>query len=174
MLASNHDLRLLLVGGGPEEERLKELARELGIQDKVLFTGRVPHTEVQKYYDLVDLLVYPRVPVRLTELVTPLKPLEAMALNKVMVASDVGGHRELIRDGETGNLFVAGDVNDLAKTILRVLENRATWPSQIAAGRKFVEQERSWKNSVARYVPVYEKLGTGHALSGLKPETTPA
>ena len=65
-------------------------------------------------------------------------------------------------------------VNDLAKTILRVLENRATWPSQIAAGRKFVEQERSWKNSVARYVPVYEKLGTGHALSGLNPETTPA
>ena len=68
-----------------------------------------------------------------------------MALNKVMVASNVGGHRELIRDGETGNLFVAGDVNDLAKTVLRVLENRAAWPSQIAAGRKFVEQERSWK-----------------------------
>ena len=55
-----------------------------------------------------------------------------MALNKVMVASNVGGHRELIRDGETGNLFVAGDVNDLAKTVLRVLENRAAWPSQIA------------------------------------------
>ena len=174
MLAQNPDLRLLLVGGGPEEDRLKGLARDLGIEDKVLFTGRVPHAEIQKFYDLVDLLVYPRVPVRLTELVTPLKPLEAMALNKVMVASNVGGHRELIRDGETGNLFVAGDVDDLAKTILRVLENRDTWPSQIAAGRRFVEQERSWKNSVARYVPVYEKLVTGRAISELKPETTPA
>ena len=79
-----------------------------------------------------------------------------------------------IRDGETGNLFIAGDVDDLAKTILHVLENRAAWPRQIAAGRKFVEQERSWKNSVARYVPVYEKLVTRHAFSGLKPETTPA
>lgn len=174
MLASNPDIRLLLVGGGPEEERLKALSSDLGIQDKVIFTGRVPHSEVQKYYDLVDVLVYPRVPVRLTELVTPLKPLEAMALNKVMVASNVGGHRELIRDGETGNLFDAGDVNDLAITVLRVLDNRATWPDQIAAGRRFVEQERSWKNSVARYVPVYEKLVTGQAVPGLNPETTPA
>jgi PEP-CTERM/exosortase A-associated glycosyltransferase len=176
MLASNADIRLLLVGGGPEEDRLEELAKDLGIGDKVVFTGRVPHADVQKYYDLVDVLVYPRIPVRLTELVTPLKPLEAMALNKVMVASNVGGHRELIRDGETGNLFAAGDVNDLAMTILRVLENRTTWPSQIAAGRKFVEQERSWKNSVARYVPVYEKLVTGRSLSGseLKAEITPA
>jgi len=174
MLASNPDLRLLLVGGGPEEDRLKALAGELSIQDKVVFTGRVPHAEVQKYYDLVDVLVYPRVPVRLTELVTPLKPLEAMALNKVMVASNVGGHRELIRDGQTGNLFAAGDVDDLARTILRVMENRAAWPAQIAAGRRFVEQERSWKNSVARYVPVYEKLVTGRSLPGLKPQTTPA
>lgn len=174
MLAANPDLRLLLVGGGPEEDTLKQLAADLGIGNEVLFTGRVPHAEVQKYYDLVDVLVYPRVPVRLTELVTPLKPLEAMALNKVMVASNVGGHRELIRDGETGNLFTAGDVDDLSQTILRVLDDRATWPDQIAAGRKFVEQERSWKNSVARYVPVYEKLVTGRSLASLKPETTPA
>jgi glycosyltransferase involved in cell wall biosynthesis len=172
MLASNPDIRLLLVGGGPENERLKALAVELAIQDKVIFTGRVPHADVQKYYDLVDVLVYPRVPVRLTELVTPLKPLEAMALNKVMVASNVGGHRELIRDGETGNLFTAGDVYDLAETVLRVLNNRDTWPSQIAAGRKFVEQERSWKNTVSRYIPIYEKLGTGRAVLGLKAETT--
>jgi PEP-CTERM/exosortase A-associated glycosyltransferase len=174
MLACNPDIRLLLVGGGPEEGRLKAMAGDLGIADKVHFTGRVPHAEVQKYYDLVDVLIYPRVPVRLTELVTPLKPLEAMAQNKVMVASNVGGHRELIRDGETGNLFDAGDVNDLAVTVLRVLESRAAWPDQIAAGRKFVEQERSWKNSVGRYAPVYGKLVTGQALPGLRPETTPA
>lgn len=174
MLSGNPDIRLLLVGGGPEEDRLKDLAGKLAIEDKVVFTGRVPHAEVQKYYDMVDVLVYPRVPVRLTELVTPLKPLEAMALNKVMVASDVGGHRELIRDGETGNLFAAGDIDDLAGTILRVLGNRPDWPRQIAAGRRFVEQERSWKNSVARYVPVYEKLGTGRGVPDLKPETTPA
>ena len=65
----------------------------------------MPHAEVQRYYDLIDVLVYPRRSMRLTELVTPLKPLEAMAQGRMFVASDVGGHRELIRDGETGLLF---------------------------------------------------------------------
>jgi glycogen(starch) synthase len=72
------------------------------MQESVIFTGRVPHTEVQRYYELIDVLAYPRLPMRLTELVTPLKPLEAMAQGRMLVASDVGGHRELIRHGETG------------------------------------------------------------------------
>ena len=79
------------------------------LADRVVFTGRVPHGEVQRYYDLIDVLAYPRHRMRLTELVTPLKPLEAMAQGRMFVASDVGGHRELIRDGETGFLFPAGD-----------------------------------------------------------------
>lgn len=174
ILAANGDVRLLLVGGGPEDERLRQSAQDLGLGDKVIFTGRVPHGEVQRYYDLVDVLVYPRIPIRLTDLVTPLKPLEAMALDKVVIASDVGGHRELIRDGETGNLFKAGDVGDLATTVLRVLDNRDDWSRQIAAGRHFVEQERSWRNSVARYAPVYERLVTGDPTGGVAAAATSA
>ncbi|MBT5047929.1 MAG: glycosyltransferase, exosortase A system-associated [Rhodospirillaceae bacterium] len=174
ILAANEDVRLLLVGGGPEDERLRQTATQMGLADKIIFTGRVPHAEVQKYYDLVDVLVYPRIPIRLTDLVTPLKPLEAMALNKVIVASDVGGHRELIRDGETGNLFAAGDIDDLAATVLRVLDSRYDWPGQIAAGRHFVEQERSWRNSVARYAPVYERLVAGDPTGGVAAAATSA
>jgi PEP-CTERM/exosortase A-associated glycosyltransferase len=149
------DVRILLVGGGPQEERLKAQARRLGINRHVVFTGRVPHGEVQRYYDLVDLLVYPRLPMRLTELVTPLKPLEAMAQGRLLVASDVGGHRELIRDGETGWLFRAGDAADLAAVVLRTLENGSGWASVRAAGRRYVEDERNWTVSVARYRGVY-------------------
>lgn len=174
ILAVNPDVRLLLVGGGPEDERLKQTAKDLDLGNSVVFTGRVPHADVQKYYDLVDVLVYPRVPIRLTDLVTPLKPLEAMALNKVIVASDVGGHKELIRDGETGNLFAAGDIDDLAAIVLRVLDDRGDWPRQIAAGRHFVEQERSWRNSVARYAPVYERLVAGDPTGGIAAATTSA
>src|SRR5262249_13230769 len=58
---------------------------------------RVRHEEIPRYYDLADVSVFPRVSVRLTELVTPLKPLEAMAQERIVVASSVGGHRELIR-----------------------------------------------------------------------------
>lgn len=158
ILTARPDTKLLLVGGGPEDENLKALVGNLGLNDHIIFTGRVPHNQVQKYYDLIDLLVYPRIRIRLTDLVTPLKPLEAMAMNKVLVASDVGGHHELIRNGETGNMFKAGDANDLADTVLRVLKNREDWPKQLAVGRDFVENERSWKNSVANYVDVYGRL----------------
>jgi PEP-CTERM/exosortase A-associated glycosyltransferase len=150
ILASLPEVRVLL--------SLRALAARLGLADAVVFTGRVPHGEVERYYALVDVLVYPRVSIRLTELVTPLKPLEAMAEGKIVVASDVGGHRELIRDGETGNLFRAGDVDACAAKIIDVLRHREAWPAQNANGRRFVEEERSWAKSVARYEPVYARL----------------
>lgn len=161
MMAGRTDLRVLLVGGGPQDENLKAQARRLGIADKVIFTGRVPHGEVSRYYDLIDLLAYPRHSMRLTELVTPLKPLEAMAQGRVFVASDVGGHKELIRDGETGRLFKAGDPEALAETLADMLDHPDRWPAYRAAGRQFVEQVRNWRNSVANYTPVYERLAKG-------------
>lgn len=152
------DIRLLLVGGGPEDTRLKEQAAGLDPKGRVVFTGRVPHERVEKYYDLVDLLVYPRVPIRLTDLVTPIKPLEAMAQEKIVVASDVGGHRELIRDKETGYLFAANDPKDLVATVVSVLDQRGSWPALRTRARDFVVNERNWPLSVARYKEVYEHL----------------
>jgi PEP-CTERM/exosortase A-associated glycosyltransferase len=158
MIDRHPALRVLLVGGGPQEAALKGQARTLGIADKVVFTGRVPHAEVQRYYDLVDVLAYPRHSMRLTELVTPLKPLEAMAQGRVMVASDVGGHRELIRHGETGWLFKAGSAEALADGIDELLREQGRWPELRHAGRQFVENERNWAKSVARYQQAYERL----------------
>ena len=123
-----------------------------------MFTGRVPHSEVNRYYGLVDVLVYPRHSIRLTELVTPLKPLEAMAQGRLFVASGVGGHRELIRDGETGVLFKAESPQDLASKVLDLLNTPERWPAMKAAGRCFVETERNWKVSVAYYRDVYSRL----------------
>jgi PEP-CTERM/exosortase A-associated glycosyltransferase len=152
------DLRVLLVGGGPQDEQLRELARKLRIEDKVVFTGRVPHDQVQKYYDLLDVLVYPRSMMRLTDLVTPLKPLEAMAQGRVLAASDVGGHQELIADGKTGVLFKADDPAALADKVGALLEAQQQWPQLRAAGRHYVESERNWPASVARYKPIYGRL----------------
>lgn len=158
LLQKRPDLRLLLVGGGPQEGNLKAQAQQLGIADKIVLTGRVPHSEVSRYYDQIDLLAYPRHSMRLTELVTPLKPLEAMAQGRLFVASDVGGHKELIRDGETGKLFRAGDPDALAAAVGDMLDHREQWPAMRAAGREFVEKVRNWKNSVANYVSVYSRL----------------
>ncbi|MFN3983872.1 MAG: glycosyltransferase, partial [Rhodocyclaceae bacterium] len=155
---SRPELRVLLVGGGPQEARLKAQAEVLGLGDKVVFTGRVPHAEVNRYYDQIDLLAYPRHSMRLTELVTPLKPLEAMAQGRIFVASDVGGHRELIRDRETGRLFTAGSVEALSRTLAEMLDDRSDWTAMRIAGRSYVEQVRNWKNSIANYVEPYRKL----------------
>jgi glycosyltransferase involved in cell wall biosynthesis len=158
MLAERPEVRVLLVGGGPQEESLKAQARKLQVDDKIVFTGRVPHDQVQRYYNLIDVLAYPRHSMRLTELVTPLKPLEAMAQGRVLVASDVGGHKELIQHGQTGMLFKAGSAEELAKTVVNLLGNSAQWPTMRAAGRRFVEQQRNWATSVANYQDVYNSL----------------
>lgn len=155
MVAKDPDIRLLLVGGGPQEELIKSKITELGLQEVVVMTGRVPHSEVQSYYNQVDLFIYPRLPMRLTDLVTPLKPLEAMAQGKLVVASDVGGHQELIRHGENGTLFQADSADELASVVTQQLEGREGWPAMKSNGRAFVEDERNWANSVSRYQKIY-------------------
>lgn len=158
LLSRHSDLRLLLVGGGPQEAEIIEEIERLGLQESVVLTGRIPHDTVQDYYNLVDVFVYPRLAMRLTDLVTPLKPLEAMAQGRLVVASDVGGHRELIENGVTGRLFEAGNQDALAATVSEVLDHQSEWPLLKENGRRFVELERNWAKSVDRYEPVYEAL----------------
>lgn len=147
--------RLLLLGGGPQEAELKALSASLGLGHAVHFTGRVPHGDMTRYYGAMDVMVYPRTSLRLTELVTPLKPLEAMAMGKLVVASDVGGHRELIRDGYNGHLFPAGSDEALAGCLIKQLRTPETWHEVIANGREYVASERNWTASVERYRAVY-------------------
>ncbi len=158
ILSQTPDCRLLLVGGGPREEQLKAQCQRLGLTDKVIFTGRVPHDEVKRYYGLVDLFVYPRISMRLTDLVTPLKPLEAMAQRKLVLASDVGGHHELIRDGENGFLFQADSADDLAKRANALFAAPESWAAILDNALRYVHEERTWNNSVSRYPPIYERL----------------
>ena len=152
------NVSLLLVGGGPQQEVLQDEVTKLALQDDVIFTGRVSHEQVQQYYDLVDIFVYPRLSMRLTELVTPLKPLEAMAQGCLVLASDVGGHKELIKDKVTGYLFSADDALSLADTVKSLLEQKADWPAMRKTARQFVEEKRNWTVSVSGYEAVYTSL----------------
>lgn len=158
VLAQRPEVKVLLVGGGPQEDQLRELSHRLGLDRTVIFTGRIPHDQVPRYYSLVDVFVYPRLPMRLTELVTPLKPLEAMAQGKLVIASDVGGHRELIRPHETGILFRAGEAKALAEAVVSALAQKSDWPAILKRARQYVEAERSWKVCAARYLRVYQGL----------------
>jgi glycosyltransferase involved in cell wall biosynthesis len=158
IIEANPGVKLLLVGGGPQESELEALTNELGLCEHVVFTGRVPQDQVERYYDVIDALVYPRLSMRLTEIVTPLKPLEAMARSRLVVASDVGGHRELIGDRVNGRLFRAGDPKDLSCVVIEVLNHRDSWEGIIKRGREFVEVKRNWLKSVSGYRSVYQRF----------------
>lgn len=151
------DTVLLLVGGGPQQQALQQQIRQLGLEQRVLMTGRVPHSVVNSYYSLVDLLVYPRKSMRLTELVTPLKPLEAMAQGKLLLASNVGGHHELIEDGKTGWLFEKDDIADLTAKVVHILQQQDSQPQILQQALEFVQHQRTWRNSVANYQQVYRQ-----------------
>lgn len=152
------NIHLLLVGGGPREEALRAQVKQLGIEKIVTFAGRVPHEEVERYYSLMDVMVYPRKSMRLTDLVTPLKPLEAMAQGRLVAASDVGGHKELIADGKTGYLFPAGNPEKIAEKLANLIAKQDEWPQILEIARKFVESDRNWSSNILRYNPVYQRL----------------
>jgi PEP-CTERM/exosortase A-associated glycosyltransferase len=162
---STNDVRLLLVGDGIEGPNLRAQALELGLGDRVVFAGSVPHADVLRYYSLMDVLIYPRKSLRITELVTPLKPLEAMAMGKLVVASDVGGLRELIRDGVTGFLFRAGDVVDLAETVQRVVTRKDVLTHVGEEATRYIRERHSWSTVVSEYLPVYQRCLVEHGLS---------
>lgn len=151
------DIGLVLVGAGRAEAELKAQIKRLGIEDLVAMPGSIPPKSVPEIYALIDILVYPRHSMRLTELVTPLKPLEAMAMGKAFIASNVGGHRELIQHGRNGLLFEAGNTSALIAGLEHLL-NDSDLRTQIGKrGACWVRQERSWNKTTSEYLTAYSK-----------------
>ena len=167
LLTRRHDVRLLLVGGGPREAALREQAAASPARDAIRFVGRVPHHEVERYYALADIMAYPRKRSRLTDLVTPLKPLEAMAEGKLVAASDVGGHRELIRDGQTGMLFAPDSPEACADALSALLADRSGWDVRRARARAHVAAHHDWAQNGQRYREIYQSLLGGEKIANL-------
>lgn len=156
--ARQPDAQLLLVGGGPMDDALRAQAAASPAADAIIFTGRIPHGEVERYYSLIDILAYPRKRSRLTELVTPLKPLEAMAQRRIVAASDVGGHSELIVDGVTGSLFPADNAQGCADALADLVDMKSDWPAIRNRGVEHVRLHHDWALNVHRYQSVYHHL----------------
>ena len=139
------------------EKELKAQIKRLSLEKKVVMPGRIPHNRIPGVYALVDILAYPRYSIRLTELVTPLKPLEAMAMGKALVASDVGGHRELIRHNETGLIFSAGSEIALADALKRLLDDDSLCKNMESQVPSWVRKHHTWKKTTSVYEDIYRK-----------------
>lgn len=152
------DLTLMFVGHGELAPVLKETAADAGVADRVVFPGQVPYREVADYYRLFDFMVLPRRDARETRLVTPLKPMEIMAMAKPLIASSIGGHLEIVEDGVNGLLFRPDDVADLVSKCRVLLNDREMGLDLGARSRRWVEANRDWNVLVQRYLDIYERL----------------
>lgn len=156
------NLSFLIIGSGERQATVAGRSAELGAGGRLVYRSRVPHNEVPAYYSLIDCLVYPRRSVRLTEVVTPLKPLEAMAMQKAVIGSNVGGHRELIRHGETGILYQAQNRTALSQALCAVASDAGLRTRLAAAGRKYAVEERQWGGIVANHFAAYDSVLAAH------------
>jgi glycosyltransferase involved in cell wall biosynthesis len=154
-------VRLLLVGDGEERGTLEEQARALGLLDQGIarFTGRVPHGDVGAYYSLIDIFVVPRTNDRVSQLVTPLKPYEAMAMERCLAVSGVGALLEIVQDGETGTAFAPEDPVALADAVEPLLDAPDERARLGANARAWVLANRTWKRNGELYRALYERLG---------------
>jgi glycosyltransferase involved in cell wall biosynthesis len=156
--ALRRDFTLLLVGDGPERPALERRAAELGVP--AIFTGRVPVDQVRRYQAVLDVFAVPRTADRVCRLVTPLKPLEAMAGGIPVVASDVRALREIIEPGVTGTLTVPEDPESWANCLDQLIYSPKTRGEIGQAGREWVAQYRTWRAVTARYLDPYREIAS--------------
>jgi PEP-CTERM/exosortase A-associated glycosyltransferase len=160
LLAKSYpNFKVLLAGGGESETEIANLRLDPVIGKHLIYNGRVPNSEIQKYYGISDAMIYPRLSSRLTELTTPLKPLEAMAMKKLVLGTDIGGHRELIVNNETGILFEDRSEKACANAMLRAINMQSDELEKFhERASYFVRVERTWASVASRYIPIYTAL----------------
>lgn len=164
--ARGGDFRLLLVGSekvssaklGSIASHLREIAEEGGFADRLIMPGRVPFKDVVRYYSLIDIAVFPRRSLPVTEIVSPIKPFEAMAMHKPIVVSSVGALAEIVRDGETGRIFEKDDPAALAEVLAELIESPETRAQLGDAARSWVEAHRSWSRTTQSMLREIEAL----------------
>jgi glycosyltransferase involved in cell wall biosynthesis len=153
---------LLVIGHGEETAAVRTAIKACAAEDFILFLGQKPHDEIARYYSLLDVLVYPRRRARVTEKVTPLKPLEASAQAKAILGSDVGGIRELVKAEETGLLFDPDNIEDFCRQATRLLLDAELRRRLGKSGRELILRERDWKLLGRSYETVYDKIARHH------------
>lgn len=156
--SEREDFHVLIVGDGAELERFQDYVEEHELDRIVTFTGRVPHSEVERYYSVIDITPFPRLPLPVCEMVSPLKPFEAMAMGKAVIASDVAALKEIVTPGVNGFLHEKGNTESLTEELTKLLDHRETAKHIGLKAREWVVQERDWSKLATRISSAYAEL----------------
>jgi glycosyltransferase involved in cell wall biosynthesis/polysaccharide pyruvyl transferase WcaK-like protein len=170
--ARGHEFRLLLVGSGKagsstNADALRAAASSAGCQEWLILPGRVPHAKIGDYYSLIDIASYPRKQCSVCEMVSPIKPLEAMALEKAVIVSSVGALEEMVQHRKTGLVYHKGNLNDLVEMLELALINPNLRIALGKQARRWVQSERTWKKCAET-----ASMAIGEVLSGRWPQHT--
>ena len=123
-----------------------------------MFTGRVPFDDVSRYYSIIDIAPFPRLPLKVCELVSPLKPFEAMAMGKAVLASNVASHMEFVVEGQNALSFQKGDIDDLAAKLEAFVVDVDMRKRIASAGRDWVLANRTWSQGAEILSTIYKTL----------------
>lgn len=151
-----NNVKLLLVGDGPDRKKIEKTIREYNLTKYVTITGFVPFSDVPKYYSVCDVFVMVRPDMPLTQDTTPIKPFEAMAAGKVVISTDLKAMREIIEDGKTGFL-VPHSIDAIADKIIEVLNNPQLQEEIGANARRYIKENKDWKVIINNLVNAYEE-----------------
>ena len=169
-----NELAVLIVGDGEYRTILERKTSELNLESCVIFTGKVPMTEVEKYYSIIDISPFPRISAEVCEMISPLKPLEAMAMGSVVVASNVRAIAEHVIHGKNGLLFEKGSSKDLADCLSQLIQHPEDCQKLAQQARTWVEERRNW-NLVTHHISnVYQHLTSKAQLVPWKLDVLPA
>ena len=158
LAARGRRFRLLLVGDGLSAPELRARVNAQGLTHRTVLTGRVPHEDVTRYYSLIDVCAFPRKPWEVCELVSPLKPFEAMAQEKAVVVSSTAALARIASDGETGLVFEAGRVPALVAVLERALGDSGLRQRLGRAARHWILAGRTWRSAGEACVGVYRRV----------------
>jgi len=151
------DFRLLMVGSedtsgsglGPIANKVIQIAQSYDCDDRFILPGRVPFADVPSYYSLIDVIALPRYSETVTEIVSPIKPFEAMAMGKCVVVSNVGALAEIVQDGVTGMIFEQNNPTALKDALLPLLSDVSQRERLGSGAKKWVVQNRSWNETTS-------------------------
>lgn len=158
LLKRGRAVTCLIIGDGKRRAEIEGIARKAGVGNRVIFTGRVAHDAVRGHYALLDAFVVPRRDERAARTVTPLKPYEALAMERPLVVADLPALTEIAAPDERGLVFPAGDAAALATALERLIDDPALGRRIGAAGREWVARERSWSANGPRFRAVYDEV----------------
>ncbi|MDY6965100.1 MAG: glycosyltransferase family 4 protein [Halobacteriota archaeon] len=157
-ILNQKNIKVVIVGEGGERKKLELLVKRLNLEDRVIFVGKIPHERIRQYYSIIDIFVVPRTKDYVCRVVTPLKPLEAMAMGRCLLISDVEGLTELVNDEETGLIFESENIEDLADKLAYLISNKDKREELAKNALNWVKNERDWVKIVAEYSNIYKRI----------------